>query len=82
MTYYNILFSGRCRAMSVHLFSTELAQGGSSGIGAFYFIYDLCHVDPAQGHHPIVYLILAFQLASERLTHHDSAIDRGETQKP
>ena len=25
-----------CRAMSSHLVTTELAEGGSSGIGAFY----------------------------------------------
>jgi len=60
--------------MSVHLITTELAEGGSSGIGAFVYFYDLSHFRPlTQGHHPIVFnLIVAFQPTSGRLTHHDS----------
>lgn len=32
--------------MSVHLITTELAEGGSSGIGAFLYFYDLSHFRP------------------------------------
>ena len=69
--------------MSVHLITTELAEGGSSGIGAFLYFYDLLSLRPLHKVTTLsVYLILAFQPASGRLTHHDSAIDRGKTQTP
>ena len=50
--------------MSVHLFSNELDEGGSPGIGPFFVTYDLCHLGPYTSSTP--YRLLDFGVPASK----------------